>query len=262
LPGIVLAFLFSGSRDIVPMIIGAGALGLFTAFTTDLLTRHGKLANDASIGVTFTVLFAVGVILVSRFAGQVDLDLDCVLYGEILYAPFDTLIVNGTSIGPRSAWIMGAVALANFLFVALGWSRLKVCAFDTALAASLGVNVVLWHYLLMAFVSTTTVAAFESVGVILVVGMLIVPANTAYLLTDRLWLMHLLAVLAGVLSALGGYVLATALNGSIAGAMATVAGALYILAALFGPRHGVVSRRMARNALALQPDQMLPDTNA
>ncbi len=262
LPGIVLAFLFSGSREIVPMILGAGALGLFTAFATDLLTRHGKLVNDASIGVTFTVLFAVGVILVSRFAGQVDLDLDCVLYGEILYAPFDVLTVNGTNIGPRSAWIMGAVALANFLFIALGWSRLKVCAFDTALASSLGVNVVLWHYLLMAFVSTTTVAAFESVGVILVVGMLIVPANTAYLLTDRLWLMHALAVVAGVVSAVGGYVLATALNGSIAGAMATIAGVLYVLAALFGPRHGVVSKRRARKGLALQPDQLLPETSA
>jgi manganese/zinc/iron transport system permease protein len=249
LPGIVLAFLFSGSREIVPMILGAGALGLLTAFSTDLLTRHGKLPNDAAIGVTFTVLFAIGVILVSRFAGQVDLDLDCVLYGEILYAPFDTLQFRGTDLGPRSAWIMGAVALANLLFLVLGWSRLKVCAFDSALAAALGVNVVLWHYLLMAFVSMTTVAAFESVGVILVVGMLIVPANTAYLLTDRLWLMHALAVATGVLSAVGGYLLATALNGSIAGAMAAVSGVFYVLAALFGPRHGVVPKRFSHRSL-------------
>ena len=253
LPGIVLAFLFSGSRDIVPMILGAGALGLLTAFITDLLTRHGKLPNDAAIGVTFTVLFAVGVILVSRFTGQVDLDLDCVLYGEILYAPFDTLKFNGASIGPRSAWVMGSVALANLMFLLLGWSRLKVCAFDAALAAALGVNVVLWHYLLMAFVSITTVAAFESVGVILVVGMLIVPANTAYLLTDRLWLMHVIAVFVGVLSAVGGYLLATALNGSIAGAMATISGLLYVLAALFGPRHGVSSKQRTQRQLRTAP---------
>ncbi len=253
LPGIVLAFLFSGSREILPMILGAGALGLLTAFTTDLLTRHGKLPNDASIGVTFTFLFAIGVILVSRFTGQVDLDLDCVLYGEILYAPFDTLKLNGADLGPRSAWVMGTVALANLAFLLLGWSRLKVCAFDSALAAALGVNVVLWHYLLMAFVSMTTVAAFESVGVILVVGMLIVPANTAYLLTDRLWLMHALAVLAGVLSALGGYLLATALNGSIAGAMATVSGLLYLLAAVFGPRHGVLSKQIHQRRLRTAP---------
>lgn len=249
LPGIVLAFLFSGSRNIVPMILGAGALGLFTAFATDVLNRHGKLATDASIGVTFTVLFAVGVILVSRFAGQVDLDLDCVLYGEILYAPFNTISIGGTGLGPRSAWVMGSVMLANLAFIVFGWKQLKLCAFDAALAAALGVKVVLWHYLLMAFVSATTVAAFESVGVILVVGMLIVPPNTAYLLTDRLWLMHVLAVAFGVASAIGGYLLATALNGSIAGAMATVSGGFYLLAALFGPRHGVLSKRISQRRL-------------
>lgn len=249
LPGIVLAFLFSGSRHIVPMILGAGALGLLTAFSTDMLNRHGKLASDASIGVTFTFLFAIGVIMVSRFAGQVDLDLDCVLYGEILYAPFDRIILGGSDLGARSAWVMGGVALANLVFIVVGWKQLKLCAFDPALAASVGIRVVLWHYLLMAFVSTTTVAAFESVGVILVVGMLIVPPNTAYLLTDRLWLMHVLAVVIGVASAVGGYFLATALNGSIAGAMAAVSGVFYVLAALFGPRHGIVSRRIAQHSL-------------
>jgi len=250
LPGIVLAFMFSGSRNIVPMILGAGALGLLTAFATDLLNRHGKLASDASIGVTFTFLFAIGVILISKFAGQVDLDLDCVLYGEILYAPFNRVVLGGADLGARSAWVMGAVTLANLVFIFAGWKQLKLCAFDPALAASVGIRVVLWHYLLMAFVSMTTVSAFESVGVILVVGMLIVPPNTAYLLTDRLWLMHALAVALGVASALGGYLLATALNGSIAGAMATVSGLFYLLAALFAPRHGVVSKKTSHRRLS------------
>ncbi len=249
LPGIVIAFMLSGSRSIVPMVLGAGALGLVTALSTDMLHRHGKLASDASIGVTFTVLFAIGVILISRFAGQVDLDLDCVLYGEILYAPFDRFVLGGTDLGARSAWVMGVVALANLGFIAIGWKQLKLCAFDPALAASVGIRVVLWHYLLMAFVSITTVSAFESVGVILVVGMLIVPPNTAYLLTDRLWLMHVLAVAIGVASAIGGYLLATAVNGSIAGAMAVVAGLFYAIAALFGPRHGVVSKQIALRRL-------------
>ena len=253
LPGIVIAFLMTDSRNIVPMMLGAGALGLVTAFATDVLNRHGKLQTDAAIGVTFTVLFAIGVILVSRYAGQVDLDLDCVLYGEILYAPFDRLEWDGADLGPRAAWVMGGVALTNALFVALAWKQLKVCSFDPALAASLGINVALWHYILMGFVSATTVAAFESVGVILVVGMLIVPANTAYLLTDRLWLMVTLAVVFGVLSAVLGYALATVMNGSIAGAMATVSGAFFVLAALFGPRHGVISKAiLSRRAFAAE----------
>jgi manganese/zinc/iron transport system permease protein len=246
LPGIVLAFLWTGDRSIVPMLLGAGTLGILTTFITDVLHRQGRLPNDASIGVTFTVLFAIGVILVSQYAGQVDLDLDCVLYGEILLAPFDTIVINGADLGPRSAWAMGGVTLANLIFVTLAWKQLKVCAFDPAMAASMGISVVLWHYLLMGFVSMTTVAAFESVGVILVVGMLIVPPNTAYLLTDKLSVMLGLAVAFGVASAFGGYLLATAINGSIAGAMATVSGMLYVLAAVLGPRHGVLAKRLIK----------------
>jgi manganese/zinc/iron transport system permease protein len=246
LPGIVVAFMFTGSRSIAFMLAGAAALGLLTAFITDALNRWGKLQNDAAIGVTFTWLFALGVILVTKFTGHVDLDVQCVYEGEIMYAPFDPLVVAGTPLGPRAAWTMGLALAANALFLLLGWKQLKVCAFDAGLAASLGISVALWHYLLMGFVSLTTVAAFEAVGVILVVAMLTVPPNAAYLLTDRLWVMVTLASAIGVASAVTGYILATAIDGSIAGAMATMAGVFYVLAALFGPRHGVLSRLRSR----------------
>ena len=249
LPGIVIAFMFTGSRNIVPMLLGAGALGLLTSFLTDMLTRHGKLQSDASIGVTFTWLFAIGVILISQFAGHVDLDIDCVLHGEILYAPFDTLQVSGVNIGPRTAWTMGIVALANALFVFFGWKQLKVCAFDPGLATALGINVAAWHYALMGAVSVTTVAALESVGVILVVAMLTVPANTAYLLTDRLWVMVLLANVVGIAAAVAGYAFASAIDGSIAGAIATVSGLLYVAAALFSPTHGVIAKARRQRQL-------------
>jgi manganese/zinc/iron transport system permease protein len=248
LPGIVLAFLFSGSRNILPMLLGAGALGLLTAFITETLQRRGRLQGDAAIGVTFTALFALGVILVSRYAGQVDLDLDCVLYGEILYAPFDRLEIAGLDLGPRQAWSMGGVLIASGLFILLGWKQLKVCAFDPALARSMGINVVLWHYLLMTFTSITTVASFESVGAILVVAMLTVPPNTAYLLTDRLWRMVVLAAGFGAASAVLGYGVATVLDASIAGAIATVSGVFFLLAAIFSPRHGVIKRLLGRHA--------------
>jgi manganese/zinc/iron transport system permease protein len=249
LPGIVFAFLLTGSRNIFPMLIGAGALGLITAFLTDTLHRYGKLQTDASIGVTFTWLFAVGVILVSRFAGQVDLDTDCVLYGEIIFAPFDVLIIGDNEYGPRAVWMLGGVTLANLLFVVFGYKQLKVCAFDPELAASLGINVALWHYLLMGFVSMTTVGAFESVGAILVVAMLIVPPNIAYLLTDRLGVMIGLAVFFGVLSAVLGYWVAYVLDASVAGAMASVSGLLFVIVALGAPRHGVVMRAISQRRI-------------
>ncbi len=257
LPGIVIAFMFTGSRNIVFMLIGAMAMGMLTAFLTDMLSRFGKLQSDAAMGVTFTWLFAIGVILVSKFTGMVDLDVDCVLYGDIVYAPFDTIIVGGRNYGPRAVWFTGLVCIANLLFVGLGYKQLKVCAFDAGLAASIGIPVALWHYLLMGFVSLTTVASFESVGAILVVAMLIVPPNIAYMLTDRLSHMLVIAIIAGILSAVGGFFLATWLDGAIAAAMAVVSGGLYILAALFAPRHGVLAKYLAHRNLDLRPPETL-----
>jgi manganese/zinc/iron transport system permease protein len=252
LPGIVLAFMLTGSRNTLPMLVGAGSFGLLTAFLTSVLERHGKLQPDASLGVTFTWLFAVGVILVSAFAGHVDLDAECVLYGEIEYTPLYTWRIGDADLGPRAAWILGAVALANVLFVALGYKQLKLCAFDSSLATAVGINVTLWHYLLMAFVSLTTVAAFESVGAILVVALLIVPANTAYLLTDRLSSMLAIAVLVGVASSIGGYGLARTIDGSTSAAIGVVAGILFTAAALFSPRHGVVPRYIRQRRKPLE----------
>ena len=246
LPGIVAAFLFTGSRDIFPMLVGAGAMGLLTVFITDTLNRYGKLQSDASMGVTFTWLFALGVILVTRFTGSVDIDVECVLYGEILFAPFDSLYLFGHNVGPRSAWLLGVVTLGNAAFILLGYKQLKITTFDPALAAALGINTALWHYLLMAAVSVTTVASFESVGAILVVAMLTIPPNTAYLLTNRLPTMIVLSVVSAVLSAVLGYLLAWWLDASIAAAIAVVAGFQYGLTALFAPGTGVVAQALLR----------------
>ncbi len=254
LPGIVIAFLVTQSRAPIPMLLGAGALGLLTAFATNALERHGRLQADASIGVTFTWLFAVGVILISAFAGHVDLDAECVLYGEIASSPYDIWLIGDTDMGPRAVWMLGAITIANIIFVTLGYKQLKITSFDPEMAAALGINVTLWHYLLMGFVSFTTVGAFESVGAILVVAMLIVPPNTAYLLTDRLSRMLIFSVIIGILSAIGGYWLAWLIDGSIAGAIASVSGMLFLLAALFSPTHGVIAGYLARRHALITPD--------
>ena len=250
LPGIVLAFLLTGSRSPLPMLIGAGALGLFTVFAVELFARSRRLAEDASIGVVFPALFSVGVILISRYAGQVDLDLDCVLYGEIAYAPWDLWLVGERSLGPRALWMNGALLAGIVLFVMLFWKELKLTTFDPELAATLGFSPVLLHYLLMGAVSFTVVGAFESVGAILVVALLVVPPATAYLLTDRLERMIVIAVACGVTSTLGGYALARSLDASIAGSMATVAGLLFVLAFFFSPAHGIVPRAVRQRRLA------------
>lgn len=249
LPGIVIAFLVSGSRDSLTMLIGAGLIGLVTVFLIQLLQQSG-VKSDASIGVSFTTLFALGVMLVSLYAGAVDLDLDCVLYGEIAYVPWDTFQLGGMDVGPRAVWAMGAILLLSLLLLALFFKQFKICAFDPAMAAAIGIPVMLFHYLLMGMVSLATVASFESVGAILVVAMLVVPSATAYLLTDRLHVMLWLAAGVGILSSILGYGLAYLLDSSIAGAMTAAAGLLFLLAFLFSPSHGVLVRKIRQRRAA------------
>ncbi|MEI7025444.1 metal ABC transporter permease [Paenibacillus sp. y28] len=249
LPGIVIAFLVSGTRDSIAMLLGAAVLGLLTVFLIQLFHQSG-VQSDASIGVVFTALFSIGIVLVSLYTRQIDFDLDCVLYGEIAYVPQNTLTLFGSEAGPKAVWAVGLALLLSLICIGLFYKQFKLCAFDPALAAALGIPVALFHYLLMGLVSVTTVASFESVGAILVVGMLVVPAATAYLLTERLSRMLLISAAAGVLSAVSGYVLALWLDASIAGCMIAAAGLWFLLAFLFSPSHGVLQKAIRRRKAA------------
>jgi manganese/zinc/iron transport system permease protein len=250
LPGIALAFLITKSRNSIYMLIGAAALGLVTAFLVQVLQKGGRVRGDAAIGVTFTSLFAVGVILISQFASEVDLDLDCVLYGVIEYTPLYTLQLGGREWGPQAFWQMLAVFVLCLTTVSLLFKELKLSAFDPEMATAVGINAVLMHYLLMGLVSITTVGAFEPVGAILVVAMLVVPPCTAYLLCDDLKKMLVISVGCGVLSSIGGYLVAQQLDASTAGAMTVVAGFLFVLAFLFSPSHGLVTRLLSQRSLS------------
>ncbi len=228
LPGIVIAFLISGSRGNFVMLAGAAAIGVLTTILIEILHKKANLQEDASIGVTFTSLFAFGVILISSFTGQVDLDQECVLYGEIAYVPLDPILLgNGTSIGPRALWISGTVLLIIIIALVKGYKGLALTTFNADYAKALGISTAFWHFGFMGLVSLTTVVSFESVGAILVVALLIAPPATAYLLTESLKKMLWLTALLGILTAVGGYYLALILDGSIAGAMATFAGVLF-----------------------------------
>jgi manganese/zinc/iron transport system permease protein len=253
LPGIVLAFLFTGSRDSVPMLLGAGILGVLSTFLIEFFHTKARLQTDASIGITFTWLFALGVILITLFAGQVDLDQDCVLYGEIAYIPLDLIITStGMNLGPKTIWLMSIVLLIIIIFIITGYKPLFLTTFDPGFAASIGISTVLWHYLLMGAVSLTTVAAFESVGAILVVAFLVAPPATAYLLTHNFKQMLFISACIGILTAALGYLLAVWLDGSIAGAMAAISGLLFMMAVLFSPQQGIIFRqRRKKSALAV-----------
>ncbi|MFC4103042.1 metal ABC transporter permease [Paenibacillus xanthanilyticus] len=245
LPGIVIAFMVSGSRDSIVMLLGASVLGLVTVFLIQLFQQSG-VQSDASIGVVFTALFAAGVVLVSLNLRNVDLDLDCVLYGEIAHVHWNTWTVHGTDMGPKAVWMLGFTLLVIVLVIGLFYKQFKLCAFDPMLAAAVGIPVALFHYLLMGLVSMATVSSFESVGAILVVGMLIIPASAAYLLTDRLGRMIVISVAIGIASTVFGYIAAVVLDASIAGCMVCAAALLFALAFIFSPTHGLLARRLWR----------------
>jgi manganese/zinc/iron transport system permease protein len=140
---------------------------------------------------------------------------------------------------------MGLILLLNLVLMLLFYKELKLATFDPALAAALGISPVILHYGLMTVVSVTAVGAFDHVGTILVVALMIAPAATAYLLTDRLSTMLVLSVSIGVASAVSGYWVARGLDINIAAAMASMAGVSFLLALFFAPQHGYIARQIA-----------------
>jgi len=230
LPGIVISFLITGSRESIPMLIGAGLIGVLTTFLIEMMHSKLKLQEDASIGVSFTFLFALGVILISQFADKIDLDQDCVLYGDLAMIPFDQISFgSGIDIGPRAFYISLINLVLIIAFIIISYKELLITTFDQSYASFIGISATAWHYALMSSVSFTTVTAFESVGAILVVAFLVVPAATAYLLTNKLKQMLFLSALFGILSSVGGYYLSSYYDSSIAGAMSVVAGLLFAI---------------------------------
>jgi manganese/zinc/iron transport system permease protein len=244
--GIVLAFFVVEDLASPLLVLAATATGVLTVALVELLNRTRLVKEDAAIGLVFPALFSIGVILISRYAGEIHLDVDAVLLGELAFAPFNRFAPFGTDLGPIALWVMGGILVLNLVFIALFYKELKLSTFDAGLAAALGFSPALIHYALMTLVSVTAVGAFDAVGSILVVALMIAPPAAAYLLTERLSRMVLLSGLAGVLSAIGGYWLARALDASIAGSMATMSGLIFALALLLAPERGLVAQARRR----------------
>lgn len=244
--GIVIAFFLTEDLTSPLLIVGAALTGVAMVGLVELLQRTRLVREDAAIGLVFPVLFSIGVILISRYAGDVHLDVDAVLLGELAFAPFDRFILFDTDLGPRALWVMGAILALNIVAISLFYKELKLATFDAGLAAALGFAPGLIHYGLMSLVSVTAVGAFDAVGSILVVALMIAPPAAAYLLTDRLSVMLVWSAVLGVAGAISGYWMAHWLDASIAGSMATMAGVLFGLTYLFAPERGLVASMRRR----------------
>ena len=246
LPGIVVGFFLTHDLGSPLLIAGAALTGLLTVVLVEGIGRTRLLKEDAAIGLVFPFLFSIGVLLIAQFADDVHLDVDAVLLGELAFAPFNRLVVGGYDLGPQALYVMGALGLMNVLFIGGFYKELKLATFDAGLAAALGFAPGALHYALMGLVSATAVGAFDAVGSILVVALMIGPPAAAYLLTDRLgWMLGLSACIAA-LCAVGGYWLARGLDASIAGSMATVVGLVFGSVFLLAPERGLLALRRRR----------------
>lgn len=267
LPGLVVAFMLTGTRDPLAMFLGAAAAGLVTVGLVEALRRYARIEPGAAMGVVFSVLFALGVLLLERGAGrQVDLDADCVLNGVlegmIWFPPtewgqfwtWETL--RGL---PRQVWTLIGVTIVVCGFVAVCFKELRIVCFDPGLATSQGYPAGPLNGLFMVLVACVTVASFEAVGSILVIAMLICPAAAARMLTDRLWSQVVVSGVIAAVCGIGGYAMGAfgprllGFSGSLSasGMMTVAAGGAMTVAMIFAPRHGVAAKAWRRIRLSM-----------
>ena len=228
LPGVVIALLLTGSTGVPGLLLGALSAGLLTAVLVNLVSRYSRTKEDSAIGIVFTALFALGIILISSLPRGTHFDLKCFLFGDPL------------AVGPDDFWMMASIGAAVLVIVGLLYHPLKLVSFDPVVAAAMGLPVAILHYLLMGMLSATVVAGLKATGVVLVVAMLITPASAAYQLSNRLASMLFLSGLFGAVSAAAGMSLAFVTNAPTGPAMVVVATVLFGLAMFFSPTHGVL----------------------
>ena len=241
LPGIVLGFFITQDLNSPLLILLAAMTGVLTVVLVEKIQQTKLVKEDTAIGLVFPALFSIGVIMIAKYANDVHLDIDAVLLGELAFTPFDRIYYNDMDLGPKSLWVIGIILTITLGLLIAFFKELKISTFDVGLATSLGFSPAVIHYGLMSVASVTTVGAFDAVGAILVVALMIAPAASAYLLTTDLKKMIALACFFGVFSAIAGYWMANYFDASIAGSIATMLGIVFLIVYLFAPSKGLIS---------------------
>jgi ABC-type Mn2+/Zn2+ transport system permease subunit/Mn-dependent DtxR family transcriptional regulator len=242
LPGVVLAFIITQSSGVAGLLLGALLAGLLTAVLINVISHHTRTKEDSAIGIVFTALFALGIILISNLPRGTHFDLKCFLFGDPL------------AIGREDLLLMVVVCPLVLLTIGVLYHRFKLTSFDPVLAAAMGVSVATMHYLLMGMLSATVVAGLKTTGVILVVAMVITPASAAYQLTNRFSTMLVLSGVFGAASAMFGMSVAFVTNSPTGPAMVVVAVVIFVLAVMLSPQHGWVFGRLRKRRLSRHID--------
>lgn len=224
LPGVVLAYAVG-----IPFSIGAFLFGLGGVLGIGYIKERVRLKDDAVIGIVYTTLFALGLVLVSKIPSNIDLM--HILFGYVL------------GISDGDAWQVGVIAVVTGAILLLLRKNLLLYIFDPSHAQAIRLNVRFYHYLLLVLLAMTVVASVQTVGIILVIAMLITPGAIAHLLTDRFDRMLSIAAAVSVISCIAGAYASYYFDVSTGGAMVLILGVLFILTFLFAPRYGVIGKR-------------------
>ncbi|MBB5855480.1 metal ABC transporter permease [Amycolatopsis umgeniensis] len=227
LPGVVLAYVLGA-----PFALGAVVFGFLAVALIGVVRDTSRVKEDAAIGIVFTTLFALGLVLISVTPSQTDLN--HIIFGNLLGVDTSDLLQIG---------VLGAITLG---LLVLKRRDFTLYAFDPTHAHAIGLNPRVLGAALLGLLALTAVVALQVVGVILVVAMLIIPGATAYLLTDRFGRMLVFAPSFSVLAAVTGLYLSYHLDTASGGMIVLVQGAGFTLVYLFGPRHGIVGKRLAK----------------
>ena len=225
LPGVVLAYIFGA-----PFAIGALAFGGLAVTMIGVVRSTSRVKEDAAIGIVFTTLFALGLVLISVTPSQVDLN--HIIFGNVL------------GVGTTDLLQIGVLAVAAFLVIVLKRRDLTLYAFDPTHAHAIGLSPRLLGALLLGLLAMTAVVALQVVGVVLVVAMLIIPGATAYLLTDRFGRMLVIAPLLSTGCSVLGIYLSYYLDAASGGLVVVTQGVLFTLVYLFSSKHGLLATRL------------------
>jgi manganese/zinc/iron transport system permease protein len=278
LPGVVAAFIVAyairnsgwvGKDAFDPLlqvciVTGAALAGLATAWLTAAIQKVGKVDNGAALGVVFTCLFAAGLVMVRMTADDVHLDPDCALFGVLEASAGDTLVSIPWL--PRSAVANGAVLLLNLVLTILFYKELRIAAFDAELSKTQGIPAGFVQYALLAATAVAAATAFSTVGSILVIGLLVIPAATAQLLTTSLWKLLTLSVGLAAVMAVVGHAAAWSIPGPVfsrlgytqvrdmgtSGMIAVIGGLIFVATVFIAPRTGVVTQILDRIRVGTQ----------
>lgn len=223
LPGVAISYMLG-----INYFYGAVLFGILTALGIGVVSQNSRIKNDSSIGIVFSAFLALGVILISK--AQSATDLTQILFGNVL------------SVKSSDMWMTLIVGGIVLLVVILFYKELLISSFDPTMSAAYGLPIRVIHYTIMILLTMVTVASLQTVGVILVVAMLITPASTAYLLTNRLSTMIVLSSLFGAASAMVGLYFSFVYNLSSGAVIVLVTTLLFILAFIFAPKQGILWR--------------------